>query len=422
MNTPKNLESEIWKRIASSHLSPSHDHWHIDQVLCYARQLHEIHGGDWDVITAAVLMHDLGRNDPDNLHGEDSRRSSVKQADKVMRGLSLSKEKKEAVKQAILDHDQDDFIPHSVEARILKDADFLAGFGAQGILRIAMWAAETGGGMNQILDRLDNRMMRRVEGLEFDESKRFALTLVSFSNLFYASFRNNLCFSNYGDANSHIESNVGIHKRKGKYIVLEGVSGTGKNTLAELLEKRLILHGIPCAVVQEPTEEYKSYRDSWEHRNSEKLVDPKVMQHLLMADRQQLITHKVLPAIQRGDYVISIRSFLSTVVYQCENILDEKIATFEHSFVPIPDLLFVLDADEETCIKRIQNRAGRRGLYEKKEDLQKHRSKYKRFCECGQYALASILVDSSASVPHVFEQIWECIIRNNAELSKKANH
>ncbi len=62
-NPSELLELAIWKEIAGEALSVSHDHWHIDRVLDFARQLQAIHGGDLDVITTAVILHDLGRSD-----------------------------------------------------------------------------------------------------------------------------------------------------------------------------------------------------------------------------------------------------------------------------------------------------------------------------------------------------------------------
>ena len=67
------VELSLWKEIAGLNISVSHDHWHIDRVLNFANQLHSLYGGDIQVITAAAILHDLGRSDS-TLHGSDTYR------------------------------------------------------------------------------------------------------------------------------------------------------------------------------------------------------------------------------------------------------------------------------------------------------------------------------------------------------------
>jgi hypothetical protein len=274
---------------------------HVDLVLKFAKQLQAIYGGDPDVLTAAVVLHDLGRTNP-NLHGNESIESSIIQARNVLKRIKFPVEKVERVVSAIREHDNPKIKPSTIEGRILKDSDFLAGFGPYGLLRIAQWAGETREGLSHVLDRLENRLPERLHSLEFPESVKWALSSSSLTNLVLSIMKD----PNY--------ANLPFYK--GKYIVLEGISGSGKDTQVDILRKKLSHKKI--AFVNEPSETYAHLRTLWEADNKELLNDSVIRQSLLIADRSKLIEETVKPALENGDIVISNRSFLSFLVYQCD--------------------------------------------------------------------------------------------------------
>ena len=257
-------------------LSSSHDRWHLERVLSFAEQLQSIHGGDMEALTAAVLLHDLGRSEPD-LHGRASVEKSVKEARKVLEMVDISASKMERVILAISEHDQPKVLPSTIEGKILKEADFLAGFGAWGILRIAMWAAETDQGVDQILDRLENRMPIRLDSLQFPESRRLAQREMLFTDLFLSRLRE--------------PPLVDERVSAGKYIVLEGISGSGKDTQADLLVPRLEALGYSVEKVSEPAGKYQRARDEW----GPKPLDRVIELFLLLADRYELVTQVPKP-------------------------------------------------------------------------------------------------------------------------------
>jgi dTMP kinase len=389
-----NLELIIWKEIAGKHLSPSHDRWHLDRVLEFARQLHAIYGGDWEVITAAVIMHDLGRKNP-KLHGEDSVESSLDQAQEILSRTNFPLEKTEQVLLAIREHDKPHLKPTTIEAKILKDADFLAGFGPWGILRIATWAGETGGGVGQMIDRLENRMQKRLQNLEFPESTLWAKRETWFVRLFLSLLKKM----------PELPSNL----PKGKYIVLEGISGSGKDTQAKILQEHLEKDGYNVLIVSEPTDVYKNFRDSWKTKHNKQLDDRMIMRFLLMADRCQLMDERVKPFINNGGIVISIRNFISTLVYQStaeqEDITD---LLFAHKFVVLPDLLILYDVDCNTSYERIKDRK-LKGLYETRDQLDLHRRLYLEITKNGLLAKSMKVLDAQQTVNEIAEQTLQAV-------------
>ncbi len=397
-STHASTEGALRTVLSTVILSPSHDRWHLDHVLGYARELQRYHGGDPDVLTAAVLLHDLGRSDPSK-HGQASADASMDQAREILNKIQFPIHKVEQVLLAIKEHDKPEVTPSTVEGRILKDADFLAGFGAWGVLRIAMWAVESRqvdervDVVDQIMHRLLERMPRRLDKLEFVESRELAYKQTLFTNLFLKNLRQ--------------EPLLETNHQKGRYVVVEGISGSGKDTQAERLKARLEQDGYQVVLVYEPTDCFREYRRIAETSHDDaseqtpsvidliepvtKLEaespshDPGTTMFLLLADRYQLIRSQVLPALEQGKVVISVRSYISTMVYQRSSVYSPTEIAFLHSFVPLPDVVILYDLEPSVAYTRICARAEKekRRLSEREnmEDLPTLRERYLKVCD-----------------------------------------
>lgn len=397
----ENVELAIWKEIASEHLSVSHDRWHIDRVLSFASQLQSLYGGDLEVLMTAVILHDLGRADR-ALHEEDSVEESVERARAVLERTDFPPDKIEQVLVAIAEHDKPGTRPSTVEGRILKDADFLGGFGAWGILRIGMWAGEVGRRTGKVLNRLEERMIERLNNMEFVESRRWAHSETLFARLFLAQLQK--------------IPNLFEEERLGMYIVLEGVSGTGKNTQRDLLRTRLEHLDYKVVPISEPAELYHEFRDLWESKHKATLEDPTIRRFLLLADRYKLIEETVNPALREGSVVLSARSFISFIVYQCynpeENCYDaDELASagFAHQFVPLPDLIVLYDIDPDEAYSRIRKRGRERGRHETLELLSIHRNKYLDIIKTDTFCTQFKVIDAGKPVSQVADETWMAV-------------
>ena len=388
------LELAIWKELAGASLSVSHDRWHIDRVLDYALQLQAVYGGDRDVLVAAVLMHDLGRADPNRQHGLASIQASAEGAEQILEAIHFPAEKRPAVLGAISEHDQPELRPESTEARILKDADFLAGFGAWGLLRIAMWSGETGRNTKAVLDRLENGMPRRMAHLEFPESRKIAHREMFLVKVFLGHLRSSPPVTEDGN--------------QGKYIVLEGISGSGKDTQAQRLADRLTTAGYIVESVAEPTDDYRYYKGAFESITHSHLDDSDVKKWLLIASRARLMKDTVRPALAANKIVLSVRSFVSTLVYQCDS--DQAVAdtAYLHREFPQPDVLVLLDVPASEARSRIANRKKPEGDYESPIDLQRFSDKYRAVCQ-KYFPLQTYRVAATGDADHVAERVWEAV-------------
>ena len=154
---------------------------------------------------------------------------------------------------------------------------------------------------------------------------------------------------------------------KGKFIVIEGIDGSGKTTQINKLSKWLInTDQIPennkLVITREPggTNLGKSIRSLLLDTSIENSPDSITELLLYAADRAQHVNEIIRPSLNKGDWVISDRFCGSTLAYQgygrkldIKLIKDlEKIATQGI----YPDITFLLDITVEESIKRRTNR------------------------------------------------------------------
>jgi len=153
---------------------------------------------------------------------------------------------------------------------------------------------------------------------------------------------------------------------KGKFIVIEGIDGSGKTTQINQLAKwlngsELIPENNQLVITREPggTQLGKSIRSLLLDTSREKSPDSITELLLYAADRAQHVNEIIRPSLNQGDWVISDRFCGSTLAYQgygrnlnIKLIKDlENIATQGIS----PDITFLLDIPVEESIKRRKN-------------------------------------------------------------------
>ena len=156
---------------------------------------------------------------------------------------------------------------------------------------------------------------------------------------------------------------------KGYFIVLEGIDGCGKTTIANLLAKQFR----NVWVTKEPTTQTaagKKIQAILQHKQS---APPALaMQKLYIADRI-VHTKKIEAALARGKTVICQRYAISTFAYGTAFGVTKK--DLQHDFLK-PDATILLDLPAQEAMKRIEMRKENREYFEKKEKLEKIRKKY----------------------------------------------
>lgn len=154
---------------------------------------------------------------------------------------------------------------------------------------------------------------------------------------------------------------------KGKFIVLEGIEGSGKTTIKKFIKIFLKKKGIKKILcTREPggTSICEKLRVLIKQKNKEKIVDETEIL-LFYAARIQLINNFIKPFLLKGFWIIGDRHNLSSLAYQGKNKLTNFLSkTLLKNFQP--DLTIYLDVIPEIGLKRILSRKNKLDRIEKK--------------------------------------------------------
>ncbi|MBU3942499.1 dTMP kinase [Patescibacteria group bacterium] len=101
----------------------------------------------------------------------------------------------------------------------------------------------------------------------------------------------------------------------GKFIVIEGLDGSGKTVQVTKLAEFLVNNGQNVLVTEEPTINSEAGRKVKEILRDHLEIDPLEFQKLYIQDRKENLNNQVIPALREGKTVISARYFFSTFAY-----------------------------------------------------------------------------------------------------------
>lgn len=103
---------------------------------------------------------------------------------------------------------------------------------------------------------------------------------------------------------------------QGRLITIEGLDGAGKTTLIKALAKELQARGLPVLVLREPGGVPLSERIRELVKDPSADVSPRTEALLYAAARAQLVSERLLPALQDGRFVLLDRFLDSSLAYQ----------------------------------------------------------------------------------------------------------
>lgn len=196
---------------------------------------------------------------------------------------------------------------------------------------------------------------------------------------------------------------------KGKFIVLEGIDGSGKTTHVEALQKELEKEGHKVFTTKNPTDHAVGKFIRTVLSGKEK-IPPQAIQYLFNADRA-VQQEEIIEHLKNGEIVISDRYFWSSVAYGMADMAvhDERLITaysilsFYHQFL-LPDITFFLDTKTSVAIERIEKK-NEHEIYENKEFLEKVQKTYRILL--GMFPNEFYITDSNHKLKEVSKGILE---------------
>ena len=184
---------------------------------------------------------------------------------------------------------------------------------------------------------------------------------------------------------------------KGVFICVEGLDGCGKTTQAKLLVRRL-RRTCDAVYTAEPSggKIGRFIKKHWLH--GDKRGSGVVEALLFAADRFDHVENTVLPALKKGQIVVSDRYFYSSLAYQGATGLELEWIEKINEHAVRPDLAIFIDAEPETVVRRLKPK---KSVMENLETQRKVREVYMKFVEKGEL----IQVDGNKSKSEVAAEL-----------------
>lgn len=173
--------------------------------------------------------------------------------------------------------------------------------------------------------------------------------------------------------------------KRGKFIVFEGLDGSGKTTQMKLLVKELEARGVKCFSTHEPTDSpFGSLLRSCLTGRIE--TDEKAIAALFAADRLDHILNAVNgigKKLEEGVSVFCDRYYFSSFAYNGEFVPFEWVVELNRPARELlrPDLTLFLDLPSEESMKRVS----RRGEAERYETAEKQKKIRERFYKAFEF-------------------------------------
>jgi len=186
----------------------------------------------------------------------------------------------------------------------------------------------------------------------------------------------------------------------GHFIVIEGPDGSGTTTHAKRLGALLQAKNLDICLTREPTDGPIG-QEIRRLLHGQEQLDPQKLQQLFTDDRAQHVAEVILPALKKGQIVISDRYKLSTIVYGAAQGVDEQWLRSINEQFPNPELTIVTLPPFEICLQRL----GERSAHDQLEERMLQRRVYEGYASLKDPSL--MFVDTSGPPEKTAEIIWE---------------
>jgi dTMP kinase len=201
----------------------------------------------------------------------------------------------------------------------------------------------------------------------------------------------------------------------GKFVVLEGIDGSGTTTQTARLAARVRALGHSVRMTREPSD--GPVGTLVRQVLGGRVVIPgggapgwATMALLFAADRMDHVECDIAPVLADGGVVVSDRYDASSLAYQSISSGGEAREAIEwirtlNRYVLRPDLTVVLDVPPDVAAERRQNRGEAAQIYEQNE-VQRALSAFYRDLARHMPNDAVVVLDGTGTVDEVHERVW----------------
>jgi dTMP kinase len=169
--------------------------------------------------------------------------------------------------------------------------------------------------------------------------------------------------------------------KKGFFICIEGLDGSGKTTHTHRLVRNLQKRGFDSVYTTEPSEgEIGRFIRASVLQGRQRV--PRVVEGVLFAaDRVEHLEKDVKPALREGKIVVSDRCVYSSLAYQGAAGLNLEWIEEINRFALPPELALYIDVPPEVVVKRIRRK---KSVMERLETQRRVKQVYMKFVDKGK--------------------------------------
>lgn len=190
----------------------------------------------------------------------------------------------------------------------------------------------------------------------------------------------------------------------GKFIVFEGLDGSGITTQATLLRNALQQGGKSVILTKEPTDGLiggiirACLRKEWK-------TTGQTLQLLMTADRSHHLASEIEPALKAGKTVICDRYILSTLAYGSLDV-DPKFLQQINATFRKPNLTIIIDAHPKVCLERMKKSRPHLELFEDEAKLTAIRNNY---LSLKNYFTNTVVIDGNRAPEEVMRDVKKAV-------------
>lgn len=192
------------------------------------------------------------------------------------------------------------------------------------------------------------------------------------------------------------------NKFLGKFLVIEGLDGSGKSTQIRLLGEELAKRKVRHYLTREHTREGIIGKVIERVVSGQEKLDPIALQLLFVVDRLDHLRREIEPELKKGRLVVCDRYYWTTVAYG--SLVAEKNWFIKvNRYCLEPDLTIYLDINPKEAVLRLKARGEKMTIFEKLSHLKYFKKIYDWLLE--KFPDKSVRVDGKRSPKKITRDI-----------------
>lgn len=198
---------------------------------------------------------------------------------------------------------------------------------------------------------------------------------------------------------------------KGRFIVFEGIDGSGKSTQIKKISRRLEAFNHTVYSTFEPTDGPIGVLIR-QMLSGKVATDQRTIASLFAADRTDHLVNKengVRLKVDQGEIVLCDRYYFSSYAYHAQYIDMEWVIHVNSLNAEIlrPDLTIFIDVDPKVCFERIKSSRSNFEMYEKIEIMEKVRANYFKAFDGLKGLEKIVIIDGNSNMEIVEDAIFD---------------